>query len=106
MRDLATNLDDYLRSRFGVTLERVLSDAASGVVTLALARRAKVVADLVGSLVHEDDGLTEEFQGTMAVEGITYRFRCSVFTDGGGARFVESIDELEVVEWGVRLALP
>lgn len=106
MRDLATNLDEYLRSRFGVTLERALADATAGVVTLALGRCVEIVADPVGSYVHDDDGLSESYAGTLAVEGVTYRFRCTVFTDGGGERFIESVDELEPVEWGVRLILP
>ncbi|HXP73497.1 MAG TPA: hypothetical protein VN823_05070 [Stellaceae bacterium] len=106
MRDPATNLDDYLRSRFGVTLERALADACAGVTTLALAHCVEIVCDPVGSYVHDDDGLSEHYQGTLAVEGISYRFRCSMFTDGGGSRFVESIEEFEIVQWGVRLAMP
>ncbi|HXQ49852.1 MAG TPA: hypothetical protein VN802_02055 [Stellaceae bacterium] len=106
MRDLAANLDDYFRSRFGTTLERALADATAGVVTPALGRHVEIVCDPASSYVHDDDGLSEHFQGALAVEGISYRFRCSVFTDGGGARFVESIDQLELVDWSVRLAMP
>jgi len=29
-----------------------------------------------------------------------------VFTDAGEARFMESIGELEAVQWGVRLVVP
>jgi hypothetical protein len=105
MRDLATNLDDYLWSRFGVTLERALADACACVTTLALGRRVEIVCDPLRAHVFDDDGMSEEFQGTMAVEGVCYRFRCTVFTDGGGSRFIESIDELEIVQWGVRLAV-
>jgi hypothetical protein len=42
----------------------------------------------------------------LTIEGVVYRFRCSIFTDTGGASFVESVGALEIVRWGVRLAVP
>jgi hypothetical protein len=29
-----------------------------------------------------------------------------IFTDAGGGRFVESVGELQIVDWGVRLVVP
>ncbi|MBV8650170.1 MAG: hypothetical protein JO255_01805, partial [Alphaproteobacteria bacterium] len=49
---------------------------------------------------------SELYQGLLKLEGVTYRFRCTVFTDAGSARFVESVGELETVSWGVRLVVP
>jgi hypothetical protein len=41
----------------------------------------------------------------LTVEGVTYRFRCSVFIDAGNVRFIESIGELEAAQWRVRLVV-
>ena len=105
MADVNGALDAYLFGRFGVTVERLLADATAGGIDRALTRAIAVVCDPVGSFVYEDGGLSEQYQGLLSVEGVTYRFRCSVFTDGGGARFLEGIEELEPLRWEARLAL-
>jgi hypothetical protein len=104
MVDASRAIDAYLVARFGIGLERVLSDATAGVVSLAIAGSVKIACDPVGTFAYEDGGASEQYQGVLTVEGVTYRFRCSVFTDAGDARFVESIGELEAVQWGVRVA--
>jgi hypothetical protein len=106
MMDASHAIDAYLIARFGISLERVLADATAGVVSLAIAGSVKVACDPVGSFAYEDGGASEQYQGVLAVEGVTYRFRCSVFTDAGEARFMERIGELEAVRWGVRLLVP
>jgi len=106
MVDASRAIDAYLISRFGIGLERVLADATAGVVSLAIAGSVKVACDPVGTFAYEDGGASEQYQGMLTVEGVTYRFRCSVFTDAGEARFMESIGELEAVQWGVRLVVP
>jgi hypothetical protein len=106
MGDASLAIDAYLLARFGVGLERVLTDATAGVVSLAIARSVEVACDPVGFFAYEDDGATEQYQGLLTVEGVTYRFRCSVFIDASGARFMENIGELEAVQWGVRLVVP
>ncbi len=104
--DASLAIDAYLITRFGIGLERVLADATAGVVSLAIAGSVKVACDPVGTFAYEDGGASEQYQGMLTVEGVTYRFRCSVFTDAGEARFMESIGELEAVQWGVRLVVP
>lgn len=110
MQDAGDALNAYVASRFGTTLERLLAEATSGAVpagdTGGLGGSLKVTCDPIGAFVYEDGGASELFQGLLTIEGVTYRFRCSVFTDAGGARFVESIGELETVRWGVRLTVP
>jgi hypothetical protein len=106
MRDAATAVDAYLINRFGIDLERLLGDATGGARPAALPRSVEVACDAVGSFAYEDGGSSELYQGLLTIEGVTYRFRCAVFVDSGAARFVESVGELEVVSWGVRLAVP
>ena len=105
MRDVAAILNYYLVNRFGTTLERALLDATSDVFTLAMHGSVEVACDPVGRFEYADGGVSEQYQGVISVEGVIYRFRCSTFTDASGARYVESIGELEVVRWGVRLAV-
>jgi hypothetical protein len=105
MRDAAA-VDAYLSNRFGIGLERLLADATLGRRPPALARSVEIACDPVGAYAYADGGVSELYQGLLTIEGVTYRFRCAVFTDAGAARFVESVGELETVSWGVRLALP
>jgi len=106
MRDAAAAVNAYLLNRFGIDLERVLGDATAGLRSPLLPRSVEVACDAVGSFAYEDGGASELYQGLLTIEGVTYRFRCAVFVDAGAARFVESMGELEVVSWGVRLAVP
>jgi hypothetical protein len=107
MPDPAVTLHTYLISRFGISLEKALADATADITNLDLHREGvEIACDPVGRYSYDDDGISEQFQGLISVQGVIYRFRCSVFTDGGGARFVESIGELEIIRWGVRLVVP
>ena len=105
-QDTAAALNDYLQTRFGVTLERALADATAGLWTLALRHAVTIACDPVGRFEYPDGGVSEQFQGLIDVEGVVNRFRCLVFEDAGGSRYVESIGELEVLSWGVRVAMP
>jgi hypothetical protein len=106
MTGTATALNSYLSATYGITLERALAEATSGVVSFALHRSDRAVdieCDLIGQHAYDDEGLSEHFAGTIRCEGVSYCFTCVVFTDGSGCRYVETIGELEVVGWGVRL---
>jgi hypothetical protein len=76
MRDASDAVDAYLTNRFGFGLD------------------------------YEDGGSSALYQGMLTIEGVVYRFRCSIFTDAGGARFLESVGELETVRWDIRLVVP
>src|ERR1700726_301108 len=106
MRDASETVDAYLTNRFGIGLERLLTDATSGRPNRATSRAVEIACDPVGSFAYEDGGTSELFQGILTIEGVIYRFRCTIFTDAGAARFVESGGEVEAVSWGVRLAVP
>ncbi|HUZ71634.1 MAG TPA: hypothetical protein VMU87_01500 [Stellaceae bacterium] len=108
MQDVATALDNYLLTRFGISFERAIADATAGVVSLRLARSVQIVCDPVARYAYPDGpdgGVSEQYQGVLTVEGVAYRFRCSVFEDAGGTRYVESIGEIAAIGWGVRLSL-
>jgi hypothetical protein len=106
MRDASDPVDAYLSNRFGLGLEQVLTDASVGRQAACLTGSVSVACDPVGTFEYEDGGGSALYQGILTIEGVVYRFRCSIFTDAGGARFLESIGALEVVRWGVRLAVP
>ncbi len=89
MPDAAAALDAYLQSRFGITLERAIADATADVCSLAL----------------RGDGVCEHYAGLISCQGVVYRFTCTTFTDASGARYVETIGNLEVVRWEVRLVV-
>jgi hypothetical protein len=106
MRDASDAVDAYLTNRFGFGLERVLADASAGRQAPCLAGSVTVACDPLGTCHYEDGGSSALYQGMLTIEGVVYRFRCSTFTDTGGASFVESVGSLEIVRWGVRLAVP
>jgi hypothetical protein len=106
MQDAGNVLSAYVASRFGTTLEQLLADATGGAAPAGTESALRITCDAIGSFVYEDGGASELYQGLLTLEGVTYRFRCSVFIDAGGDRFTESIGELESVRWGVRLAVP
>src|SRR5438445_12331391 len=106
MRDASDAVDAYLTNRFGIGLERLLAEATSGGPASALAGSVTVACDPVGAFDYEDGGTSALYQGLLTIEGVTYRFRCAVFTDAGGGRFVESVGELQIVDWNVRLLMP
>lgn len=106
MRDASNAVNAYLSNRFGLGLEQVLADATTGRPAPALAGSITIACDPVGGFDYEDGGSNALYQGLLTIEGVVYRYRCSVFTDADGARFLESVGELEIVHWGVRLVVP
>ena len=61
-----------------------LADAAAGVVSLALRGAVEIACDPVGRFVYDDEGVSDQYQGLLTVEGVTYRCRFVIFTNGGG----------------------
>jgi hypothetical protein len=99
-------VNEFLANTFGVSLEEVLYDAAAGKVRLALADTVKVAAERLDYWREEDGGVSEVIRGTLTVEGITYRYRCSIFTDRGGDQFLTSIAEFQPLRWQAKLMFP
>jgi hypothetical protein len=84
----------------------VLYDAAAGKVRLAIASTVQVTAERVDFWRDEDGGVSEIIRGAMTVEGVTYRYRCCLFTDRGGDQFLTSISEFVPVRWQAKLMFP
>ena len=106
MQDASDAVDAYLTHSFGIGLEQVLTDATQGLVSLALADRVKATTERVAAYTHPDGGISETHQGILTVAGIRYRFRCTVFIDTGGLRYVENVAEFRPLMWQTRLPLP
>lgn len=105
-QDASDVVDAYLTNGWGIGLEQVLAEATMGLISLHIADAVKVASERVGVFAHGDGGATELHQGTLALEGVTYRFRCSIFVDSGGARFVSDIAEFVPLGWETRLRVP
>src|SRR5260221_5584131 len=74
-------------------------------LSVALGDAMKILPRLVGSTVEEDGGVANVYDGILVLDGVWYRFRCHVFVDGGGQRFLSDISAFEAVEWHARVAL-
>ena len=105
-QDASDVVDAYLTNGWGIGLEQVLAEATMGLISLHIAEAVKVLAERVGVFAHEDGGSTELHQGTLTLEGVAYRFRCSIFIDPGGQRFVSDIAEFVPLGWQARLRVP
>jgi hypothetical protein len=104
--DASDAVDAYLRQTYRVGLEDVLAQVTDGSVPAVLAGAVRVAARRVDLFRDEDGGISELFDGTIALEGIEYRFRCSTFIDRAGGRFVSHVGEFAPVEWQARLLVP
>jgi hypothetical protein len=106
MQDVTDAVDTYLMIRFGFGLKQLLADATAGHRRPDLTDSVTVVCDPVGSFAYDHGGISRLYHGLLTIEGVIYRFRCSISTDAGGAHFLESVGELAIVPWGVRLVVP
>jgi hypothetical protein len=105
MSDASRIVDAYLRTRFATDLEQLLLEAASGDGAASFGEGVAASCDPAGTEVFDDGGMVDHYEGRLTIEGVAYRFRCSVFTEGGGVRFVESLPEFEPVDWGTTLVV-
>jgi hypothetical protein len=99
-------VDDFLRANYQMPLEDVLCDGCLvGRVGAAFGDAVRIMPRQVSSTREEDGGVTEVYDGILVLRDVWYRFRCNVFVDGGGQRFLADISAFEAVEWRARLAL-
>lgn len=97
-------IDAYLAEMFGVGLERLLLDGVQGSVPAVVAGIATVEARPVARCPHGDGGLTEHFEGTLTLQGVSYGFRCETWSmpQAYVHRFLTNIDRFELIEWTAR----
>jgi hypothetical protein len=100
-------VDDFLKAKYRLHLEDVLCDGCTlGRIEAALADRATILPRLVQSIQEGDGGVANDYEGILVLDEVWYRFRCHVFIDGGGQRFLSDITAFEAVEWRARMAMP
>src|SRR5438105_165086 len=98
--------DDFLAANCRIGLEEALCDGClTGRLGFAVAEFASIAPVLVRSERDDDGGLCATYDGTFAVQAVAYRFRCHVFIDRGGARFLSDVSHFEPVEWSARIAV-
>jgi hypothetical protein len=89
----------YLAANHRIGLEEVLCDGCfTGRLPVILADVAELEAGQTERQVDEGDrGMALSYQGTFTLNGLAYRFRCSVFVDRGGERFLSDVAEFAPV---------
>jgi hypothetical protein len=100
-------VDAFLLATYRLRLEDVLCEGcAMGRLSVVLAERATIVPRLVQSLHEEDGGIANDYEGILVLDGVWYRFRCHLFIDPSGQRFLTDVTGFEAVEWRARMAMP
>jgi hypothetical protein len=106
MEDFDT-VDEFLLATYGLRLEDVLCEGcAMGRVSVILAERATIVPRLLVSVQEEDGGIANDYEGILIFDGVWYRFRCHLFVDPSGQRFLSDVTAFAAVEWQARMAMP
>jgi hypothetical protein len=99
-------VDDFLAANYRTGLEEALCDGClTGRVSAVLADVAAIAATLVHSEREDDGGFCGVYDGTFAVCGVDYHFRCHVFVDRGGARFLSDVSEFRAVDGQAQCAI-
>lgn len=99
-------VDEFLLANHGVHLEEVLCDGCFiGRLGGALGGAVKVLPRLTQSVVEEDGGIANAYEGILILGGLWYSFACRVFVDSGGQRFLSDLTAFAPVEWQARIAV-
>lgn len=100
-------VNGFLAANYRTGLEEALCDGCLvGRLSIVLADVATITSVLVHSERDDDGGFCNTYEGTLMVQGVAYRFRCHVFMDRSGARFLSDVSEFRPLEWQARLAMP
>ena len=104
--DAYGSVDNLLISRYGIGLEEALSDGClTGRVQFRLSKVARIMPRHVRYEAEDDGGETSTYDGVFVLEDVWYRFRCQIFVDGSGLRFLSDIQRFEAVQWQVHLLM-
>jgi hypothetical protein len=104
--DASDAVDTYLAETYRIGLEEVLAGIAIGRLPIFLADAVQFTARCADRDVDADGDISEQYDGTLTIEGIAYGVACSVFTDRSGARFVSDLRRFEPIEWRAHVAVP
>lgn len=89
--------------RFEISLEDVISDAVAGFIRPDLSPIIEATSGHLARWQDEDGAVAELFGGTLAVDGMRYAWRASMFTDTDGKRFLTDLMEFRPVDWAARV---
>lgn len=104
--DALTAADRLLMGLYQVGLEDVLCEGClTGRLPALFEKDAAITRSCVRMQVDEDGGQSFIFEGTFTLMEVRYNFRCHIFADLSGQRFVSDIALFEPVEWQTRMAL-
>jgi hypothetical protein len=103
----ARNIDAFLAATYGLHLEDLLCEGCLvGRLGPTVAERVKLIPRLVQSTSEDDGGVAQIYEGLMALDGLWHRFRCQIFIDSGGERFLADVTAFEPLGWETRVAIP
>jgi hypothetical protein len=99
MSDPSDAVDTYLAERFKIGLEQTLVDASSGTIAPALVGAVQITCREKSHFSYQDRGTAYHYEGSLSVEGVTYRYRTWIFEDLDGLRFMTDLSEFAPVDW-------
>ncbi|HLZ67875.1 MAG TPA: hypothetical protein VKQ29_16745 [Aliidongia sp.] len=105
MSDPSDAVDTYLAERFKIGLEQVLLDASAGRLAPGLSGIVDVACNQINHWRYADRGVAFQYEGTMSVEGVAYRFRLWIYEEEDGRRFMTDLSEFAAVDWQARLRM-
>lgn len=104
--DAFTAVDRHLAGRYQVGLEDLLCEGClTGRLPTLFASEAAIARSCIRMQADEDGGQCFTFEGVFTLADVRYNFRCHIFADAGGQRFVSDVALFEPVEWETRMAL-
>jgi hypothetical protein len=99
-------VNSFLLTNYRTGLEDVLAEATVGRVPIAVADPVQLIANSCLDIWRDDEGAVGElYEGVLRVAGIDYHYRCAVFTDREGGRFVADISEFRPQGWQTRMVV-
>lgn len=101
MPDSSDVVDRYLADRFQIGLEQTIVEASKGAVPAILAGAVEVTLTQQGRYDYADRGQAFHYHGTISVEGVTYWYRCWIYQEIDGGRFMTDLSEFAAHDWRV-----
>lgn len=105
MTDPSDAVDVYLSTRYLVGLEQALIDATGGYLTPALAGVVSVQSQRIEERHHPDGGVSEGYEGTLKVQGVSYQFLAWIYIEATGERFMTDLSEFVPLGWEANIRL-
>jgi hypothetical protein len=99
-------VDEFLMATCRTELETVLCDGClTGRLGLVLDGIVKIAPVLLEGELAPGGGSDLAYAGILTVEGVSYAFRCRIFVDRTGQRFLTDVAEFRAVGWEARVVI-